>query len=71
MDILGSPGEYTQVGSLAWVEDQKERKRVAVLELADSGQIINQKQYIILCGVAGISALKNIKNTTSPHYIPI
>lgn len=72
MDILGS-WQYTQVGSLAYGVGARRREKAKwqCLNLLTLAKIINQKQYIILCGVAGISAaLKNIKEYYKSSLYP-
>ena len=72
MDILGS-WQYTQVGSLAYGVGARRREKAKwqCLNLLTLAKIINQKQYIILCGVAGISAaLKNIKEYCKSSLYP-
>lgn len=70
MDTLGS-WQYTQVGFLACGVGARRRRKAKWkhLNLLTLAKIRNQKQYVILCGMAGISAtLKNIKEYKFPLY---
>lgn len=70
MDILVS-WQHPHSGSLAYrIRARRGGKaKWKLLNLLTLAKLINQKQYVILCRIPGISAtLKNVKGYKSPLY---